>query len=191
MAQKFILFQSPPMRNPIADSRRGFLVTSEWEWWFHRLLAGIFNRQSCHVFFAANKSISHNTQTDVLFDDEEHDNASFHSVSAATDQIVIPEDGIYRFGCHVIFAANATGVRTLVISLNDAAPSTVYLDGDQRDGSSTVAGYLKAGGSRSLVAGDVLRAAVTQTSGAPLNLFGVTTLGPYANGFWCHKVSGV
>ena len=193
MAQKFILFQPPPIRDPIADSGRGFLVTFQWEQWFHRLLAGIFNRQSCHVYFTADQSIANNTETDLLFSAEEHDNASFHSTSSNTDQLVIPEDGIYCVGAHVLWASGAAGTRNLLLTLNDPAPSAsvARLADNRVTLAVTENAWNQVTVVRSFLAKDVLRLSVFQVSGGNLAVNGTDTSGPRANGFWCYKVSGV
>lgn len=194
MAQRFLGMASPPMRQPIVNPKRGGLLTEDWEGWFHRLRRAVLSRPSCHLYFTANQSVANATQQDVLWTAEDHDNATMHSTASNTDRITIPSDGIYRVGAHLGWAANAAGHRQLRISLNDPAPmaagATLVVENPlsaSYDGNAPYFGPPPV--TRELSAGDILRVAAYQDSGGALNAIGTTGTGPYANGFWCFRVS--
>ena len=146
---------------------------------------------SVGVYFTADQSINDATETDLLFSAEDHDNFSMHSIASNTDRITIPETGTYCFGVHVIWRANATGVRTLTITLNDPADTatTARMVEDNRIPSVSNLCWENIVATRSLTEGDVLRVNVRHTAGVALTIAGTNTYGPRSNGFWCFKIS--
>lgn len=74
----------------------------------------------CRVFIAANQSIATATASAITFTTEAFDAAGLFTPSAS--RITIPDggDGAYRFGAQINFAANATGVRRLMLYKNGA-----------------------------------------------------------------------
>lgn len=186
-------FAPPPVQDPVVDPKRGGLLTFEWESWFHRLRDTVLKRPSCHVYFTADQDTVTATHTELLFSAEDHDNAAMHSTASNTDRITIPSDGIYCFGAHLIWVADAVGGRSLLITLNGPPPlvaASALVDSLHvatiESGNET---RCWAYGTRSLSAGDILRAVAFQTSGGNLAVEGTSTNGPRSNGFWCFRVS--
>ena len=149
-------------------------------------------RPACHLYRSAAQTVANTTYTDMLWTNEEYDNASMHSTTANTDRITIPEAGFYVVGYHLFFSANTTGDRNSFITLNDTAEAAnANLRTWCRVDASGTFNYGVSTGSvgLSLVAGDILRVEVHQSSGGNLNTADHATYGKRANSFWCFKVS--
>jgi hypothetical protein len=178
-----------PVRDPVVG--QGGRLSTAWESWFHRLKDVIYRRPSCHVAFTADQTIANSTATDILWNAEDHDTAGMHDKSSNTDQVVIPEDGIYCVGAHVRYYADADGNRTIYLTVNDAAPlGSGGLAIDQAVAANQPANRVSLDVciTRAFNAGDVLRVLTTHNAGNALDLYGTGTL-TYANAFWCFKVS--
>jgi len=100
------------------------------------------------------------------------------------DRITIPSSGIYCFGMHGRFDANATGQRHGAITLNDAEGDGGWVAINAHPADTTLEGYFQCAATRLMTAGDILRASVYQNSTGDLNVDSV--IGPR---FWCFKVS--
>jgi len=109
------------------------------------------------------------TWTNLVLSSENFDTAGLHSVSTNTSDMVIPagESGYYLIVVQATFAANANGMRALLVLLNGA---TLFTQAGSPVSSASARGYLNAAGYGYLSAGDYLRARVYQTSGGPLVL---------------------
>lgn len=136
---------------------RSALVHPEWSVKLHR---------------AATISMTDSTDTLISWDDEMDDPGGMHAGVTAAITIPTGAAGYYDLSLSAMFAANATGRRTLVINKNSAAIPVVNGIELTRNANAT-ASSTSIGGfwpSIPLVAGDVLRAWVWQNSGGALNL---------------------
>lgn len=86
----------------------------------------------CRVYNSANLTISDNTETDLTFNSERYDTASYHSTSASTERLTAPVAGYYRMGASVGWDTNASGTRILGIRYNGTGN---YIVIDHRDAS--------------------------------------------------------
>jgi len=107
----------------------------------------------------------------VLFDTEVYDVGGMHSTVTNTGRITVPAGGggLYGIGGHVRFAANATGMRELIIRINGTtqiARSSTPNSGATDEARVTI--YTEY----ELVAGDYVELQVVQTSGGALNYIG-------------------
>lgn len=195
MADRFLQYSPPPVRDAVVNPKRGGLLTTPWERWFWRLEDMLYKRPSCKVSFTADQSIGNAAYADLLWTAEDHDNATMHSTSTNTDRITIQEDGVYAFGCEVTWKADGagTGLRGTLITLNDDSPWAASAPlVDVWYGAKVVSTWVVRqciSTTADLDAGDILRVSVYQDSGGALDAVGTTTSGPRSNGFWCFKVS--
>lgn len=74
----------------------------------------------CSMYKSGNQSVANATTTAITFDTEDFDTDGFHSTSTNTDRITIPtgKGGKYLFTWCIGFAANATGIRAMPVSVN-------------------------------------------------------------------------
>lgn len=169
------------------------LLTPAWVAYFQKLTGVdgyVFEVPSCRLYSSAAVTIAHNTQTDVAWANEDHDNVGMHSTTTNTDRITIPEAGAYCFGAHLIWTSNAVGDRALRISLNDASPisSANTLLNTLEPANAATTTKLSIAGVQELAAGDILRVSAFQDSTGNLDILGQSS-GYQSNGFWCFKVA--
>ncbi len=123
----------------------------------------------CRATRTTNLSIPNGTNTDVTFPTEDYDVGDMHDEVTDTDRITIPSggDGIYLSATGCGFAANSTGQRSLSLTVNGALLNNadkMFVDASNNKTKLQVSSCLQ------LVAGDIVRAMVKQTSGDSLNL---------------------
>lgn len=128
-----------------------------------------FDPPRCRLTKSTTQSIANNTTTSVTFDTEAFDDGGMHSTTTNTSRVTIPTggDGTYLVGAHVEFAANATGHRTLLITVNGTSTQTTVRENSV---SGTLETRLACSSLVQLVAGDYVEARVVQTSGGSLNV---------------------
>lgn len=73
---------------------------------------------SVRATMSAVQAVADLTQTVILFDTEDYDNAGMHSTASNTGRLTAPVAGIYAIKCHLAFAASATGFRDIRFRLN-------------------------------------------------------------------------
>lgn len=122
--------------------------------------------QSAHVTHSTTQSIGSGTPTAVAFDTEEHDNGGLHSAGANT-KLTAQVAGAYDIFANIGWAANATGVRTMIVRLN----GTTTIGKDEINNTTVDRDAWRAVmTSWNLAAGDYLEVVATQTSGGALNV---------------------
>lgn len=128
-----------------------------------------FDPPRCRLTKSATQSIPNTTTTAITFDVEDFDDGGMHSTTTNTSRITVPTGGAgtYLVGAHVEFAQNATGVRTLLITVNGTATQTTVRDNSPSGSSAT---RLACSSLVALVAGDYVEVLVVQTSGGNLNV---------------------
>jgi hypothetical protein len=178
---------------PIQDKLTGEngLLTLPWIQYFHGISGSVsatsaVGHPSALLYSSVNVSIADSTYTDMPWDSEVFDTVNVHSTSSATDRITIPSDGYYCFGARIHWATSAAGHRVVYITLNDPSPPTATAFMEQSV-EIPAAHYnnrvnCRLSGIRHFDADDVLRVAVYQTTGGPLNV--TCTAGPYQSNFW-------
>lgn len=131
MALKLLEKGYPPIRTPMGKASPGRASPGKvdpmapvWQRWFTSVPEWLFQKPSCHVWRSSALTVTTSTETDVIFGNEDHDNADMHHPTTARDRITIPQTGVYMVGAHLRWEANATGQRRLRLTLNDAAPAT-------------------------------------------------------------------
>lgn len=67
-----------------------------------------------------NQTIAHDTVTTLAFNSERYDYGVMHDNATNNSRLTAPSDGIYVITANVVWAAHATGHRTLSIQLNAA-----------------------------------------------------------------------
>lgn len=134
------------------------------------------------VYNNANISIATGTATALTFNSERYDDGSLHSTAANTGRLTAPVAGLYSIGASVEFAANAVGVRVVIVQLNG---TTNLVRQDQA--ASGAGNFIGVSTEYRLSAGDYVEAVVFQNSGGNLN---VNSSGNVSPEFWMHRVSG-
>lgn len=137
------------------------------------------------VFRSSDQTLTTSVQTPITFDSERFDSDAFHSTVSNTDRIVIPASsgGYYMIGGHVSFAANATGIRQLILTLNGTT-------GICRSGNvaGTAAGNTELSVTTlyQFAAADFITCDAFQTSGGNL---AASAQANWAPEFWIHRFS--
>lgn len=125
------------------------------------------NQPDCRLLHTAVQSVPNNVVTALTWDAESYDPMGMHSLSTNTDQIVVPYNGIYDIKANVSFGNNTTGRRGLRLTVNGTLlPGANNLIPASPTGDTTV----PVSATTYLVAGDIVRAAAFQDTGAGLNL---------------------
>lgn len=106
-----------------------------------------------------------------------------HSTSANTSRLTCRVPGLYEIGGHVGFAANATGLRRLLLKLNGATYFAIHDTLNIGAGDST---YMSIVSQYRMAVGDYVELFAQQNSGGALN---VTAGGNYTPEFWFGWIS--
>lgn len=126
----------------------------------------------CLLLRSGNQSIANNTDVAVLFDNEGFDTDSFHSTSTNTSRITIPSGkaGYYQFNYNVMWAANSSGLREVMLFKNGGRvqyyTALAISSGSQSEAITMI---------QSAAVGDYFELYVFQNSGGALNLQGTAT----------------
>jgi hypothetical protein len=118
---------------------------------------------------ASAQSIANATDTIVTFDAEEFDTDGFHSTSVNTGRMTIPAGKGGKYLCigNVIFAANATGQRSMNFAKNGSSAGAFQQLASAGSGTSTI---FCISGILDLVATDYVEISVFQNSTGSLNV---------------------
>src|ERR1051325_4580501 len=120
------------------------------------------------VYNNANLAVANNTITTLTFNSERYDYTTpLHSTSSNTDRLTFPYAGKWRVGTCAKFAANATGVRGLLIYKNGTEIIGYSLTANA---GGTYPSILTATADWSFAANDYATAKAFQTSGGSLNV---------------------
>lgn len=119
-----------------------------------------------------NQSIPHATYVNVTFPTEDYDDGDLHDLVTNTDRITIPAggDGLYSIMGGVRFAANNIGSRVVDITVNGTRENDADAVRVQAVDVVSTTTALNVGRQAKLVAGDIVRLRVRQSSGGTLNL---------------------
>lgn len=138
---------------------------------------------SARAYNNTNISVANNTLVELTFNAERWDTDAIHSTVTNTGRLTCVTAGFYYINGGVLFAANATGQRSVQIRLN----GTTNIGGDPRVGAAAAGGTrLAANTVYRLSVGDYVELVVFQNSGGALNVtyegnsspeFGMTYLG--------------
>jgi hypothetical protein len=140
---------------------------------------------SCRVYNNAAISIGNNSVQVLTFNSERWDTDEIHSTVTNTGRLTCQTAGLYNIFGHVQFAANTTGIRSVLIRLN----GSTYLASQLNHQSSAAVAELSVNTIYSLSASDYVELMVYQNSGGALNVnaaanyspeFGMTYLGKAA-----------
>jgi hypothetical protein len=147
------------------DTNRILTASSSVPAW--ELVGG--NVPRCRLTKSTTQAIGTGVATAITFQTEEFDDGGLHSSSVNNPRITIPTggDGTYMLGCHVEFANNATGIRTVLIVVNGTTTQTTVRDVSP---SASDASRLACSTLQKLAAGDYVEVQVVQTSGGNLNV---------------------
>lgn len=74
----------------------------------------------CALYQTAGTSLTHNSDTVVLFDTEAEDNATLHSTASNTGRVTASIAGRWLFTACVQFPSNTTGIRGISFKKNGA-----------------------------------------------------------------------
>jgi hypothetical protein len=129
------------------------------------------------------QSLANNTDTVITFNAEEFDTDAFHDNSVNNSRITIPagKGGKYLILASITFAANASGIREMLFSVNGSTAVLAFAQAPSPTGSfRSSASCIK-----DLTAGDYVEVQAAQASGGNLNVnagvtqtrFGVIYLG--------------
>ena len=138
----------------------------------------------CRAYQATAQSIPDSTYTALAFDAENYDVKEMHDNTTNNTRITIPADGsgTYLITANVFFAANATGVRNVRITLNG---TTVLASGIAVSTGGTTGTSVNATTIEQLSAGDYIEVEAYQDSGAALD----TVTGRNRTYVCVHKIS--
>jgi hypothetical protein len=137
---------------------------------------------AARVYNNANISVPDSAATALTFNSERFDTGGFHSTSANTNRLTIPETGYYMIGAGVEFSANGTGDRIVTIR-NSAGVSVV----SESAGPATASQNTRLSPSTYIyaLAGEWFEVAVFQASGGALNVLYTAERSPE---FWIVKL---
>ncbi len=126
----------------------------------------------CLLLRSGNQSIANNTDVAVLFDNEGFDTDSFHSTSTNTSRITIPsgKGGYYQFNYNVMWAANSSGLREVMLFKNGTRVQYYTALAITSGSQSQAITMIQAG-----AVGDYFELYVFQNSGGAINLQGTST----------------
>ncbi len=147
-----------------ANQAAKFLYSATLAGWVEIKSTGF---SGCRVYNSAPITITNNTATFLTFDTERFDTDSYHSVSAATGNLVAPAAGYYLVGGCVQWDAGNTGRRACYISLNG---TTTIADTGYTAGTVGDAVYHNPSCIYKFVAGDFVELGVYHTQGVNLNI---------------------
>lgn len=118
---------------------------------------------------ASAQSTSNNTDTIITFDAEEFDTDGFHSTVTNTGRMTIPagKGGKYLCIANIIFAANATGARSINFMKNGTSAGAFQQLNNAGASTSTI---FCVSGILDLVATDYVEINIFQSSGGTLNI---------------------
>lgn len=119
----------------------------------------------------------------LTFDTEHFDPWGMHGATN-TSRLTVPSPGWYSIGAQVVFTANSTGQRRLVLQVNGATPIAGQAMMALTDSS---AHRVNAAAEYWLNAGDYVEAVVTQSSGGNLDTVIASSL---ASAMWLTRIGG-
>jgi hypothetical protein len=125
-----------------------------------------YTTPSVKVYNNATQAITNDTLTPAAFNSESYDTDTMHDTSTNNTRITINTAGKYRISAIIEFPANATGIRQILLKVNN----TTYIAADTRDASSTIPIHLYASIDHVFVATDYVEVIVYQNSGGNLNI---------------------
>lgn len=108
---------NPPAGLTIYNTTTGQIETYDGSVWVGGAWIGDHGVQ---VYNSANQSIADNSITALTFDSERKDTDSYHDTVTNSSRLTVPsgQGGTYIITGHVLWDANATGVREIDIRLN-------------------------------------------------------------------------
>ena len=129
----------------------------------------VIKQFTCRVTRTPNQPITNASLTDITFPTEDQDVSDMHDIGVNTDRVTIPTggDGFYLITAGVMFDSNSTGTRRVGITINNVLENAA--DEKREDAAATQLG-VQVGRGAELVAGDIVRLRVYQTSGGDLNI---------------------
>jgi hypothetical protein len=130
---------------------------------------------------SVDQAIPSGTPTTLAFDSEDFDNTNLHNTTVNNSRLVASAAGLYEITANVVWAASATGVRTLSIVRDTGA---ILATSSQLPASSGTTGQ-NVTVLMSLAGGDYVEAQATQSSGVPVNIAASTALPAFS----MHRVS--
>lgn len=134
----------------------------------------------CRATNSANIAIANSTTTSLTFNTEDFDTDTMFT-TADPAKITIKTAGKYMVGANCTFTANATGVRSLLITISGGAVICASSVNARSSGNTD----LSVVGVYDLAINDVLNANVLQSSGGSLNVITYSS----SPSFWAVKVS--
>lgn len=132
------------------------------------------------VYHSVDQSLGNAATTVLAFNSELKDTDTIHSNSTNNSRLTCKTDGCYAIGGTVVFAANATGLRQILIRLNGATTIAV-----QRVPANSSDSILSVATHYTLSANDYVELLGYQNSGGSLN---VVATAPYFPDFYLQKV---
>lgn len=132
--------------------------------------------RGCLVYLDANQSIATSSETAINFDQESFDDLAIHDNATNNERLTVPA-GITRIRMtgQAIFAANATGQRTVSIRKNGSLFTGGGLGVDNNPIGTSTSRIPVSTGVITVVAGDYFTLSCWQNSGGNLNVSGEAT----------------
>lgn len=137
-----------------------------------RLESGRFS--GARVYHDSDQSISSATSTDLVFNSERFDSDGYHSIVSNIGRFTVPVNGYYLIEGNIQFESNSTGIRQIVLRLNNATTLAIL----RVDASATSATILSLSTIYQMNAGDYVNLRVFQDSGVSLNVGAVGNYSP-------------
>jgi N-acetylneuraminic acid mutarotase len=131
------------------------------------------NKPAVRVYHNTTQSIPHNTNTTLAFNSERFDTDAMHDTATNNSRLTAKTAGVYIITGTVELDANATGVRTVVISHNGVTP--IAIQTVPGIGSNTA--QISISAIYNFAVNDFVTLQVYQTSGVALNATGTANYG--------------
>lgn len=126
------------------------------------------NPPRCRLYHAASPNLANGVATSIAWDTEETDASGMHDPAVNPSRITAVTAGYYDVRAQGIFAANATGYRTLAILKNGAVVAATR----HQASPATASHFAQVTDEVYLGVGDYIEIQATQGSGAALALQG-------------------
>jgi len=137
----------------------------------------------CRLRNSANEATATGIYEYLNFDTESYDTDSMHEGVTNPSRITIKTAGVYAFGASIMWEANATGERAMLIYLNRA--TVIGWDGRKANSDAGRPTSNEKDLTHEFSVNDYIEVRVRQTSGGNLN---VESSSDYSPVFWAYKI---
>jgi hypothetical protein len=137
---------------------------------------------NCRVTDAGNQTLTTTTWTDVNFDTEDYDTATFHDTVTNNERLTIPSDGKYSVGYMLQIDNNATGRRGARLMVD--ATNAIHWE-EELSPDATIPAFLSGNVDFEFTTGQYVTVQAFQNSGGDLD---IEQANDYSPTFWIKKI---